>query len=193
MPQQLRDPLAVAHVGLLAGDRLDVAGVDQQQPPAGVLQHVVQWPPVDASGLHRDLLDALLGQPRAQRQEVASHGAEAPDLFTWRPGCLRDQHAGHDQLLVDVQPGTPLIDHVHVDPPSPWMAEPDALLAQTLGYVLPCSGATLGGASGHPGPTYVRALSTRERPTFNARAIRPQHTARPHFIPPVAATRPWTT
>ena len=63
--QQLCQPGRVADIGLAAGQDLDVAGVDQQQLEACLLQHIPDRLPVLAGGLHHHLDHALGGQPPA--------------------------------------------------------------------------------------------------------------------------------
>jgi hypothetical protein len=65
--QQLSQPGRVADIGLAAGEDLDVAGVDQQQLEACLLQHIPDGLPVLARGLHHHLGDPLAGQPVGQR------------------------------------------------------------------------------------------------------------------------------
>jgi hypothetical protein len=67
MLQQLRQPGRVTDVGLAAGQDLDVAGVDQQQLEARLLQDIPDGLPVLAGGLHHHPGDALGGQPPSQR------------------------------------------------------------------------------------------------------------------------------
>src|SRR5215207_3231249 len=52
MLQQLRQPGGIGHVGLAAGQDLDLAGVDQQQLQAPLLKDIPDGLPVLAGGLH---------------------------------------------------------------------------------------------------------------------------------------------
>ena len=66
---QAAQPLRVGHVGLAAGDLLDVAGVDEDafEP---VLQDRPDRLPVDAGRFHRDLGDTVRLKPVGQRQQA---------------------------------------------------------------------------------------------------------------------------
>jgi hypothetical protein len=63
MLQQLRQPGGIGHIGLAAGQDLDLAGVDQHERHPTLLQHPPHRLPVLAGGLHHHLGDALGGQP----------------------------------------------------------------------------------------------------------------------------------
>ena len=75
MLQQLCQPGSVADIGLAAGQDLDVAGVDQQQLEACLLEHLPDRLPILAGGLQHHL-----GDP-----SPASHSASAssPEVKVW--------------------------------------------------------------------------------------------------------------
>ncbi len=73
--QELGDPLGIAHVGLAARDRLDVAGVGHEEREAA-LEHVVYGFPERACRLHRDVGDAAGGEPGGQLEQLGGEGAE---------------------------------------------------------------------------------------------------------------------
>jgi hypothetical protein len=56
--EQVADPLGVPHVGLAAGDRLDVVGVADDQLEVA-LEDRVDRLPVDPGALHCDVRHAL--------------------------------------------------------------------------------------------------------------------------------------
>ena len=60
VPQQVRRPLAIPHIGLAPGHLVHVLGIDQQQRET-VLQQIPERLPVDARALERHVGDALLG------------------------------------------------------------------------------------------------------------------------------------
>ncbi len=80
MPEQLGDPLRVADIRLVAGHRLEVGGIGEQQLEA-VLEQVPDRLPVAARGLHRRGRDAAPLQPVGQREEVTGQRAKRADLF----------------------------------------------------------------------------------------------------------------
>ena len=69
--EQLGQPLGVQDVALAAGQDLHVVGVDQLQLERPLLEHVPDRFPVRAGGFHRDLGDALGGEPVGHRLQRA--------------------------------------------------------------------------------------------------------------------------
>jgi hypothetical protein len=69
--------------------------------------------PEHAGALHRAVGHPVLNQPVAQPLKVRGHRAEGPELLAAPPARLADQDAAHPRLLMDIQPGTALMPHVH--------------------------------------------------------------------------------
>ncbi len=114
---QLGQPGGVADVGLAARHLLDVARVDQQQLEV-ILEDVPDRLPVDAGGLHGDLLDPVGAKPIAQ-PEQAGHGGDELGQVLLAPAPRRRQaHAGGHLGLVHVQAGDALKDGLHQALPS---------------------------------------------------------------------------
>ena len=114
--QQLREPLAVANVGLPSRDGLEVLGVHQDHL-AAALEEVEHGLPQDPRALHRDVRDALLGQPLRKSQELGRGGAERAHLTRATPALARAADTGDDRGLVDIEPATARIEDLHDDPP----------------------------------------------------------------------------
>jgi hypothetical protein len=70
--EQLCQPGGVADVGLTAGEDLDVAGVDQQQLEAPLLQHIPDRLPVLAGRLQHDPGDVVVLEPLGQRLQTGA-------------------------------------------------------------------------------------------------------------------------
>ena len=73
---QVLQPLAVLHIALASGHVLDVAGVDEVDLEAAVLQDLEKRDPVDPGGLHRHGGDAAGFEPVGQGLEILGEGAE---------------------------------------------------------------------------------------------------------------------
>ena len=82
--QQLRDPDAVAHVGVPTRNLLDVGGVDQQTREA-VLEGIEHRLPVDPRALHRHVRHPVPLQPVAQGQEFGRGCPKRPHVLLWAP------------------------------------------------------------------------------------------------------------
>jgi hypothetical protein len=67
--QEVGDPFGIAHVGLAAGDRLDVSRVGDHEREVA-LEHVVDGLREGAGALHRDVGNALLSEPIAEGQQL---------------------------------------------------------------------------------------------------------------------------
>ena len=102
--EQLGQPGGVTHVGLAPGQDLDVAGVDQQQLEAPLLEDVPDRLPVLAGRLHHDLGDALGGQPLGECLELAGERAERPDLLAPTAAVIGDPHTGHRRVVCSRTP-----------------------------------------------------------------------------------------
>jgi hypothetical protein len=113
MLQQLGQPGGIGHVGLAAGQDLDLAGVDQHELEAVLLQHPPHWLPVLAGGLHHHLGDALGGQPPGQRLQSRGEGRERPHLLVASAAPLGHAHAGHHLVLGHIQAGAARHQQLH--------------------------------------------------------------------------------
>ena len=98
---QLRNPLCILYVGFAARHILDVVGVahDQVEVP---LQHGVNRLPVDTRAFHADVSDAMLGEPRPQRFQLARGCAEAAQQLLRSASWHADQNATDNASLVHV-------------------------------------------------------------------------------------------
>ena len=112
MLMELRQPLSILDVGLAAGDRLDVPGVDQGELEAPGLKHVPGGLPVDPGTLHRHLFHAETLQPLGEPEQICIVGSEATELAFIGRDCTPNQH-----LLVHVQGRAPLSNRPHLAPP----------------------------------------------------------------------------
>ena len=110
--QELGEPLGVLGVGLAA-----VLGVGEEQLDAGhLLQDVPHRPPVDPRGLHGHLGHPFGCQPVPQLVQSVGEGRELPPHRD-PLAVFRLAYAGHHGLLVHVQPGAALHDHIQLSPP----------------------------------------------------------------------------
>lgn len=80
MAEEIGDPLGVLRIGLASRDRLDVAGIDDQQTEVRPFEQVVDRLPVDARGFHRDVGHAQTEQPVGQREQLVGDRTERPQL-----------------------------------------------------------------------------------------------------------------
>ncbi len=167
--EELGEPGRVGHVGLASGQDLDVAGVDQHELEAALLEHIPDQLPVLAGGLHHDLADPLLREPVGQRLQLPGERRVGPDLLAASPGLTGRAHAGGDLVLADVEPGTALVDDVHqrhlLHPPVRCPTGPTK--STKLTRVL---GATVGGAGKVPAQSNSRAHSHQGGPSFAGHA-----------------------
>jgi len=116
--QQVRQPLAILHVGLAPGHGLHVLRVDQRDGAGLTLQDVVDRPPVHAGRLQRDLRHPVAVEPVAQGQEVRRHRAERLHPALHRAVGRGDEDAGDDCLVVHIEPAAARVDHLHRPLPS---------------------------------------------------------------------------
>jgi len=102
-------PLGVAHVGLAAWHVLGVAGVDQHDHEAALLQHLVGRDPVNPGALHRHGPHAAALEPIGHAVQVGGEGAEAAH----RLGVAIRPDGGHVQRGADVDRGRMGVDGRH--------------------------------------------------------------------------------
>jgi hypothetical protein len=114
---QLAQPGRVAHVGLAAGQELDVAGVDQQQLQPALLQHIPDRLPVLAGRLHHHLGDVVVLEPGGEGLQTGAEGGKGAQLLVTSARVIGHADTGHDLVLADVEPGAAVIDHLHRGPP----------------------------------------------------------------------------
>src|SRR6266508_931602 len=112
MAQQIRDPLGVFDVRLLAGDRFHMLRVDHQQLEGMSFKNIVDGLPKYASTLHSHVGDVALLKPGGHRLQVLGHRAERPNRSPPPTEDARDNHA-----LMHVQTATSLMHHLHALPP----------------------------------------------------------------------------
>ena len=75
---QVLEPLALLHITLASGHVLDVAGVDQADLKAAILEDLKQRYPLDPGGLHGHGGDATLLEPVGQFDEIFGERAIMP-------------------------------------------------------------------------------------------------------------------
>ena len=109
---EIGDPHRVVHVGLAAGNRLDVRGVGEHKLELALAQHHPDRAPIDAGRLHRRHAAPVRGQPLEQGQQTLGRRLIGP-TFPRRLGPGHRSHACDHGVLVDVQSGDPIVHHVH--------------------------------------------------------------------------------
>ncbi|MEO8035445.1 MAG: hypothetical protein ABI837_13500 [Acidobacteriota bacterium] len=77
MSVEFGQPLGIAHVGLAAGDLLDVSSIDDCRLGEW-LEQVIQMHPIDAGRFHDNIGDLLLPDPIPERFEIFRHGLKLP-------------------------------------------------------------------------------------------------------------------
>ena len=96
MREQVRDPLAVLHIGLPARHGLHVVRIDQDYLKAP-FKEVEDRFPVHACGLHRHVCARRVRQPLVKPEQLGGRHAESSHLGLRRPWCSR-RHAVTDSL-----------------------------------------------------------------------------------------------
>jgi hypothetical protein len=110
---ELAEPGGVCDVGLAPRHLLDVAGVDEDAFEL-VLEDRPDWLPVDAGRLHRDLGDAVGGEPVAQGQQPRHRGRELGKVLLASTAIFGRAHAGGHLRLVDIERPGALNDRLHL-------------------------------------------------------------------------------
>jgi len=117
--QQLHQPLGVLDIGLTSRQVLDVTRVDQQQlERRHLLKQIPHRTPIHAGRLHHHLSHPLGDKPVPQRDKPFVVRRVLPDLLTSTAVSSRCSHGGHHRLLMHVERGATLHDHVHDHLPS---------------------------------------------------------------------------
>ena len=80
---QVLQPLAVLHITLAAGHVLDVAGVEEADHEAAVLQDLEKRDPIDTGGLHCHGGDGTGFEPVGQGLEILGERAEVAHWMFW--------------------------------------------------------------------------------------------------------------
>jgi hypothetical protein len=113
MLQQLGQPGGIGHIGLAAGQDLDLASVHQHQLEAPLLQHLPDRLPVLAGGFHHHLGDPFSSQPAGQRLQSRGEGRVGADLLAAAALAGRHPHTGHHLVLGHIQAGAPCYQQLH--------------------------------------------------------------------------------
>lgn len=95
---QATQPLGVAHVGFAPWDVFGIAGVDQHDLEAALLEDLEHGDPVDAGGFHGHGANAAAFEPIGETVQVAGEGAERGHRF----GVAVGRHGGHVHGGADV-------------------------------------------------------------------------------------------
>jgi hypothetical protein len=95
--QKFRDPLTVFRICLASWNSFDVLCVGQQDLKV-TFENVPHWLPINACGLHGDMLNAEPLQPRHQLVEFACCTSEAAICFCGLPDCASKIQAVMDDL-----------------------------------------------------------------------------------------------
>jgi len=195
--EQVGQPFAVADVRFLAWHRPHVLRVDEQQGALLVFKNVEYWPPVHASRLERHVGHSHAVEPVRQLQQVGRHCLECTHLSLDQPVRLRDQDAGDNTFLVDVEPTTPRVNDLHrhfLRPLSVTTAEREE--NTTFPHVLVSNGtATLRITGRTPRQLPLRALSTKQKHPMPRPPCQRTAQFHPHCRPPghdasIATQRP---
>lgn len=99
---KLLEPLAIEDVGLFAGDVFHVAGIDEADFNASMLEDIIQRYPVDAGGFHGHTGDATGQEPVGKIVKVTGESRESSDRFAVAVGW----HSSIDFCGSDVDAGS---------------------------------------------------------------------------------------
>ena len=111
----LAQPLGILGIGFAARHMLDVLGIDQPDRKLA-FQQVEDRLPIVPGRLERHVGHTPLMQPVHQLQEIGGHGAEGAQCADSFVPRSRLGAAGHDRLLMHVQPGTLRKHDAHASP-----------------------------------------------------------------------------
>ena len=104
---ELAQPATVPDIGLATGDVLAVARVDETYAKARFCEDLVGWDPIDAGGLHHDMANMALLQPRCHRLNIGSEASEC--AYRWLGTIIGDRHIM--RLGPDVYPSRVFMHH----------------------------------------------------------------------------------
>jgi hypothetical protein len=93
--------------------RREVLGVDERDGAFLAFQDVEDGTPIDSRRLHRDLRDAVAGQPIIKGQEIGGHRAEGAHLPSHAAVRFSQQDTGDDTLLMDIETTTAGMHDLH--------------------------------------------------------------------------------
>src|SRR5437667_7908035 len=172
MAEQVRDPFRILHIGLTAGNLLDVLRVRHHNLQRS-FQNRVDRLPIHSRALHGHMGAAFREQPFAQTHQLSRSGAEGSYLLLDFPVPANHQQASHYCGLMYVQSATAFDQSLHNASLGGDCCA--AGLLQTLSCVLPVSGydkrwylyrrgsvSSAGSVSSHRLPTF------KQSPTTNA-------------------------
>ena len=103
---ELLDPLAIEDIGLLAGDILDVSGIDDEDLKTVLFEDFEGRDPVDAGGFHSNGGDLGFFEPVSEGMEIGGESGKLPD------GSVETAFgdSGPNLLIADIETGSVEID-----------------------------------------------------------------------------------
>ena len=111
MSEQLRNPLAIHHIGLAARDRLDVLSVSKHHLKV-LFEYVPDRLPIHAGRLHGNMPDAKAPEPLSQLTQVLRGAAKAAQMLL-RLVLLLEQNTDRHRRLMHIDTTTALVEHFH--------------------------------------------------------------------------------